>query len=405
MPFAATAGTQFARIKEATYGVTPVAGNGAFLRSTGESLKFSLSKEQAQELRSDRAISGAVTTYGAASGGLNFHLNYNEYDDLLAGVAMSAWTVYGTNGVQAAASSVTATATTLTAGAATTGNDSWANLRRGQWFRLVAPTSANDGKLFRVSLSVAPSTTVITLDASTPAAVTGAIAGTLVQTSWLTNGTTASSFSIEHQQTDIGQFFLYKGMQPNTMDLDITSKAIINGSIDFLGSTQVRATATGLPGSTAASKTFDIMNAATGVAQLWLGSAPLTSTKVKSVKLKVDNGLREQDAIGTLGLAGIGSGSCTVTGTMEAYFSDGALYDLFRNDTYTSLVISMQDAAGNGYIVTLPRVLFMEHDVQAGAINQEVMATITFQAFNDDTNAIAALRKTIFIDRVGVAAP
>lgn len=402
--FAVTSATQFAYIKEATYGVTPVAGNGAFLRATGETLKFNVQKATSQELRADRAISGAVTTYNAAAGGLNHHLSYNEYDPFIAGALMSAWTVYGTLGVQAAAASVTATATTLTAGAATSGNDSWANLRKGQWFRLLAPTSANDGKLFRVSTSVAPTTTVITLDASTPASVTGAIANTVVQTSWIANGVTPSSFTIEHQLTDVAQIFAYRGMQPNVWDLDITSKAIVNTVFDFIGAGQSRGVVTTLPGTTAASKTFDIMNAAVGVATLWLGGAPLTSTKIKSLKLKVDNGLREQDAVGTLGLAGVGFGSATITGSLEAYFADGALYDLFKTDTYTSLTVSVQDAAGNGYVITLPRVLFMTHDVSAGAMNQDAMAALTFQAFSDDQNATVALRKEIFVDRVGVAA-
>lgn len=406
MPFSSTSGTQLAYMKETTQGTTPVAGNGRYLRSTGESLKFALQKEMSQELRSDRSISGAVTVYGAANGGFNGHLNYNEYDEFIAGALMGAWTVYGTNGVQGTLGSITAASTTLTIGTATSGNDAWANLRRGQWFKLIQPGTANDGKLFRVSTSVAPTATVITLDTNTPAASSGAIASSGIQTSYLANGVVPSFFSIEHQQTDQSpiQVFTYKGMQSNTMDLDLTSKSIVNCSFDFLGMTCIRGTVTALPGTLSASKAFDIMNAATGVGQLWMGSAPLTSTSIKSLKLKVDNGAREQDAIGTLGLAGIGTGACTVTGSMDAYFKDGTLYDMFRNDTYTQLVVSSQDNAGNGYVFTLPRVLFMDCDIQAGAINQDCMANITFQAFSDDTNAIAALRKTIFIDRVGVAA-
>ena len=33
------------------------------------------------------------------------------------------------------------------------------------------------------------------------------------------------------------------------------------------------------------------------------------------------------------------------------------------------------------------------------------MASISFMGLNDDSNAVSALRKTLFVDRVGVAVP
>jgi hypothetical protein len=402
MANATTAGTQFAYITEVTQGVTPGTGNGRLLRTTGEKLNFSLSKAVSEELRSDRVRSGATTIYAEAGGSLDVHMIYGEYDPLLSSLFQSPFTVYGTNGVAGAASSVTATATTLTAAVATAGNDSWANLARGQWFRLSAAGSANDGKLFRVSTSAAPTTTVITLDASTPAAVMTAIASS-VQTSRLTHGNTNSYFSIEHQQTDISQYFLYKGMEVNSFDLSIDSKSLINGSFDFIGLNVVRAAATGLPGTNTASRTYDVMNASTGVGQIWVGTTPLTTTKLRSIKLKATSNLRPQDGIGTLGPIGIGTGDFDFTGSFSAYLSDGTLYDAWRNDTYLQLIISFQDAAGNGYVVTLPRVLLTKCDITAGKINENCMADFDFQAFSDDANAVVSLRKAAFLDRVGAA--
>ena len=402
MPNATTAGTQFAYIAEVTQGTTPGTGNGRYLRVTGEKLNLSISKAASEELRSDRVRSGASTISAEAGGSLDHHMVYGEHDPMIASLFQNTFTVFGTNGVSGASSSVTATATTLTAAVATSGNDSWANLARGQWFRLQAAGSANDGKLFRVSTSVAPTTTVITLDASTPATVMTSIAS-FVQTSRITHGVTPSFFTIEHQQTDIGQFFAYKGMQVDSWDFGLDSKSLINGSFNFMGLSVVRATATALPGTTTASRTYDIMNASTGVGQLWVGSAPLTSTKVKSMKVKISSNLRPQDAIGSLGPGGIGSGDFDVTGSFDAYFTDATLYDAWRNDTYLQLIVSVQDAAGNGYVLTLPRVLLTSCDITAGKINEDCMATFNFQAFSDDANAITTLRKAAFLDRVGAA--
>jgi hypothetical protein len=103
-------------------------------------------------------------------------------------------------------------------------------------------------------------------------------------------------------------------------------------------------------------------------------------------------------------LIGVGSGTVKVTGTMDMYFSNGNMYDKFLASTYTSVIVSTQDPSGNGYVLTLPRVQLMKGKVVAGAKDQDVMATFEIEAFSDDANANAALRKTVILDRVGVAA-
>ena len=99
---------------------------------------------------------------------------------------------------------------TITASVATSGADSWATLKKGQWFKISCATSANNGKLFRVHSSTAPTTTVITLDAATPGIAASGVATVKVQTSRLTHGTTQTSFSIERQSLDVGQYFVYR---------------------------------------------------------------------------------------------------------------------------------------------------------------------------------------------------
>lgn len=400
---ASTSREQLAYILESIFGTTPGAGNGNFLRITGESLNYDLTKDTSKELRADRQLSGVVPVSAQAAGGFNFHLNYGEYDPFLASTLQGAYVVFGTNGESAGASTVSFLAASLTASVATAGADSWATLAKGQFFRVSAGADANNGKLLRVSTSVAPTTTVITLDASTPAAVSAAVAGVKLQTSRLTNGTTQSSFTIEKAMADVTQFLAFKGMTPSKLSLKIASGALTDGTIDFIGKSGVRGVTTVLPGSTAASRTYDIQNGATGVGLLWEGGSPLTSTYIKSMTLDYDNVLRPQQAIGTLGLVGVGAGTVQIKGTMEAYFADGALYDKFLNNVYTQIQVASQDDAGNGYVFSMPRVNLMNAKIVAGAKDQDLMATFDYMAFSDDANATAGLRKSIFIDRVGAA--
>lgn len=405
MPTLATSSrVQLAYVKETDFGVTPGTGNGKSLRMTGESLNFDVSKEESKEIRADRQIASATSVDASAAGGVNFHMQYAEYDPFLEALLGNSYTVYGTNGVSAAFSATFATGT-ITAGVAPTGADAFTNLQLGQWIKVNAPSSPNDGKFVRVSTTTAPTTTVITLDASTPLTAGGPVAGSSIATSRLANGVTAMSFSMEKQLTDVGQYFTYRGMSASKMSLNFAASSLTDGSLDFMGKDAVRHVASQLPGVQAASNTYDIQNGVKGITQLWEGGAPLTSTYIKSLSMSVDAGLRARKALANFGSVSMGQGDFKVSGQMEVYFADGQLYDKFLNDVYTSLCLATQDTAGNGYIMTMPRVMLMNAKVTAGQKNQDIMAQFDYTAYSDDANAVAGLRKTLFIDRVGVAVP
>ncbi len=389
-------------IVEATFGVIPVTGNPKELRVTGESLDYTITKEASKEINSTRTISSVTSVTAAASGGINAEFSYQEYDDLIAATLQSTWTVFGTAGISGAASSVAATATTLTAAVATAGADSWATLAKGQWFRYTHPTTANDGKLFRVSPTVAPTTTVITLDTSTPASVVADTAGAKIATSRLTHGTTQSSYTIERAATDISQFLAYAGMTPSKMTVDVASGALTTISFDFMGKDATRGAVTSLPGTPVASYNYDVASGVSGTScQLWEGGAPITGTFVKSVSLSYDNALRSQEAICSLGAVGIGSGTINITGSLSVYFADGTLFDKFKANTNSSIIFPSLDTLGNGYVFSLPVANISSWKVAAGSKDADLMVDLQFIGLRDASNADATLRKAFFIDRVG----
>ena len=308
MPLASTSRGQVAYIAEATFGVTPGAGTPRNLRVTGESLDFNISKEMSAEINANRAVSSVVAVGAAASGGVQGELSYQEWDTLLAATLQSTFSAYGTNGV---GTTFTAdfTATTITASVAPTGGSAFTTLKRGQWFRLTT-AGLNNGKYFRVSKTTAPTATVITLDAGTPATVGAAVATCAISTSRLTNGITQTSFTIERNSGDISQFAAYRGMTPSKLTLSVQSGSLTSISFDFMGKDQAPLSpVTTLPGAASPSYNFDIHSGVSGTdCQIWVNGAPLTGTYVKSMNLDYDNALRAQDAICTLGEVGIASG-------------------------------------------------------------------------------------------------
>jgi hypothetical protein len=405
--FAVSSRAQLSYIKETVFGTTPGAGNGRNLRMTGESLNFDLSKEDSKEIRNDRQTVGASTVDASAQGGFNFHLQYSEYDQFMEGALQNTFGLYGTNGVGTTFTATFATGS-ITAAVAPTGTSDFTaavtGLQCGQWFKMVAPANANDGKFFRVHPTTAPTTTVITLDASTPATAGAGVANCAVATARLTNGSVQPSFTLEKSFTDVTQFLTYRGMTVNKMALNFSAAALTDGSFDFMGKDAVRNIAKQLPGALTASNAFEIQNGVKGVGVLWEGTAPITSTSIKTFSVNVENNLRGQKALGTLGNVSIGSGDFDASGSMEVYFADGTQFDKFLSDTYTQLIIGSNDVARNGYVLSFPRVMLMNAKVVAGSKNADIMATFDWMAFADTQNAIPALRQTMFVDRCGVAA-
>ena len=404
MALASTSRVSVSYIKEASFGVTPIVGNAKALRITGESLNYNLEKTSSDEINAYRAVTSMIATSAEASGNLNAEMQFGEYDDLMAGVLQSTWGPFGTNGL-GAVFEATLTATTITATAPTTGASIFTNLKAGQWFTLGGTGTVNDGKMFRVSKLVNPTASVITLDAGTPATPGGPFAATLLKVSRLSNGTTQPSYTIERASNDTGEFFAYRGMTPSMMSLSISSGALSTMEFGFMGRDAVAASATTLPGTLIPSQAFPIMSGVSGTTcALWAKGAPLAGTFVNSISLSYDNTLRAQSAICSLGSIGIGSGTINVTADLEVYFATGrAFYDEFLSNTDMEIAFTAFDTLGNGYVFTLPKANISSYSISAGGKDQDLMASISVTGLLDLGNADAALRKVMFIDRIGAA--
>ncbi len=404
MPLASSSLVQVRYIKESSFGVTPVAGNPKNLRITGESLQYSLGKVSSDEINAYRAVTSMVATSAEASGSINAEMQFGEYDDLMAGVLQSTWGAFGTNGI-GVAFSATLTGTTITAGAPTVGTSLFTLLKAGQWFTLGGTGTANDGKMFRVSKVTAPTSTVITLDPGTPATAGGPYAATVLKVSRLSNGTTQPSYTIERASTDTGEFFAYRGMTPSSLKVSISSGSLSTMEFAFMGRDAVAANTTTLPGTPIVSQAYPIMSGVSGTAcALWAKGAPLAGTFVNSISLSYDNTLRAQSAICSLGSIGIGSGTINVTADLEVYFANGrAFYDEFLSNANMEIAFTTFDTQGNGYIFTLPQANISSYSLNAGGKDQDLMASISVTGLLDLGNADAALRKVMFIDRIGAA--
>lgn len=403
MSLATSNRAQLRFIKESVFGTTPGSGNPNNLRMTGESLAFAINTDTSKEIRSDRQVTDLIQTGASASGDINLELSYAEYDPLIEALMQGTYTVFGTNGVGAVIpTSATFAAGTLTAGAATSGSSIFTNLVKGQWVKISGSTNPLQNIWAQVSLTVDPTATVLTFQGTPFTGATGAGgAAVTVSASRIANGTTLNSYTIERAVMDstVPQYFAYRGMCASKLALKFAAGSVVGGAFSFMGKDAVRQDTTStLPGTPVASKTYDVMNAVSGVGNIMEGGTVLTGTYIKSVDLSIDNSLRAQTAIGTLGAVGVGTGTLQVSGTMEVYLADGTMWDKFRNNTASSISLRATDGAGNGYVFTLPKIKYGDAKVNAGAIDQDLMLSMPFTGIMDPTTG-----KTIIIDRAGAA--
>lgn len=392
MPFAASSFGQLRYIPEVTPNVVPVAGNGINLRMTSPTLKAAISTVKSQEIRPDRLSTGQTPADLNIDGGFNFELSGKEYDPFLEGVLLSSFAHHGTNGLGTTFSMATA-ATTITAAVAPTTTSAFTTLAQGSWFKVVPPVGASQAikdyfadKWLKVSSSVAPTATVITLDANTPLSGVGLMASTAgyaITQSTVSNGLTPKSFTLEYAMTDIVQFLTFTGMRSNTLEMSLEVGSIITGSFGFLGSGHSGQATTRLPGSPVASKTLDVMNSVTDVGAIYEGGASILtgSSFIKSIKFNINNSARGQKAIGVFGNAGVGWGELELGGTIEMYVENLSYYLKWLTGASTSLALGMADAAGNGYMLEFDNVQFSDGGLNAGGRNDDTMLSLPFSAF------------------------
>lgn len=399
MPLASSSAVVVRAIKEDQFGKIPVSGTPKELRVTGETLKFNITKESSQEINMTRAVSSVIPVTASSSGGITSEVFANGLDDFFESVLQGLWANMGSAG-ETASFTANLTNSTITASAAPTGLDALTRLKPGQWFRIKG-AGTNKDAILRVHPSTLPTATVITLDPNTPAAAS-ANETIAIQSARLTHGINQTSWTLERENVDVGVFTAYRGMTPSSFSMEIASGSLSSVSFEFMGKDGIAGNSTQLPGTVAPAPATEVHSGVSGATTaVWEGGAPIANTFVKSVSIDFNNTLRSQEAIGTLGAVGIGSGTIECTMSVQVYFANKTMFDKFSQNVNSSFVFSSTDTAGNGYIFTLPNVNISDYTSNASAKDQDQMLDLSCTALLDAKNPNPALRKLMFIDRVG----
>jgi len=312
-----------------------------------------------------------------ASGQINYEMSYGVYDDLLAAALLAAdWSSPETVGP------VVTIAAVASGNKFTDSGAGFGSLDVGQWIKVSGFTKLANNGFFKL-VSVAAGEIVVSGGTLEDEAAGQTV--TITQGGQIVNGTTKTSFNIERTFSDLsGELSLFTGMMVDTLALNAALNAMITGSMGFIGSREESLAASGGTGYDAAA-TGEVMNGVDDIVGLLENGVVVNA---QSLGLNLANNLRARERLGHLGAFDMGTGTVSVTGTLEAYFESATLFDKYLDYTATSLSLVLLDGAGNAYVIDLPNVRFTDGSRQAGAQNQDVLANLSFQAFRHATEDV-----------------
>lgn len=305
-------------------------------------------------------------------------------------------------GLEGVAGDITITFTTVFLLNTTALNFTTLGIVAGMWVRLGGAAvgtqfaTAADNDWVRVSAVL--STIQLQLD-RTPvgfAADTGATKTIRVWIGdYLRNGTTKRYNSIEQQYQDLAapEFDTYAGMLGDTFDLTLAQQAIKTSKLGFIGFGATNST-TRFAGSTdvttdylgAVPRTGDVFNTSSNVARVAENGTPIATNFVQGLTIAMANGLRRQNAVGTLASIGIGASRCKVTGTLNTYYFSNAIRTKLLAGTATAIDTRVVDPAGiRAYVVDLPRVKLTDGTPDGIQVDSDRTLNAQFQALKDPT--------------------
>lgn len=171
-------------------------------------------------------------------------------------------------------------------------------------------------------------------------------------------GKTERSFAILERHTDIGADFIYTGCRINTMGINNSINAPVALTFGVIGA-EAQPYTVPVEATFAPATSTEIM-VTTNIA-LTEGGAPMAFATEWSMTL--DNGMEALFALGDRAAYNVANGTATVTGSMNAYLVDGALWAKYLNESLTTHKIELTEGSDT-YTIELPRVRYTQGQKQ-----------------------------------------
>ena len=219
---------------------------------------------------------------------------------------------------------------------------------------------------------------------------------------WASNavkiGTTRRSFSILRVFDDLGtaapnnkKYQLYTGMEANTLQLSVTTEAINQITVGWVGkgmslsATPPEGAVLGRPSNTAGMDSF------TGT--ITEGDRPIAV--ITEIQLNLENGIEARYVVGSRSSIRPSLGTAQVSGQITAYFEDSYLLEKYINEQTSNIKFTLTDGeGGNAYKFMLPKIKYTGGNTDVGGqgpITITLPFTATYDGASDTTLSITRI--------------
>jgi len=216
----------------------------------------------------------------------------------------------------------------------------------------------------------------------------------------LVNASTKRSNTFERQYLEHASpsYEYFTGQTLNVMSLAFGVQSIVTMTKSYVGK-EASIDDARISGATdTAAPTSEVMNTSSDVADIAMDGSTISGPNfVLAATLSINNNLRQQNAIGSLGAVGIGNGEFNVQlSQLQTYFGSKDIYEKLLNNTDFNFSVLVQAPSTNkeGYLFDLPRCELQTGAPSVSGKNTDVLLEGSAQALLDPT-----LGYTICINR------
>jgi len=394
---------QLAYLAESTWGTTPTSAMTIIPWVSG-AMASGLDTTRSNSLRTDAQLSSSIQTGSSPSGNFEFEMTADTYDDFLKSVIRTD-ADWSTSPTFSGTGAVTSTQFT--------GTGIHTNVAVGQWVYITAPTvsglAAGNTGWFKVT---AVATDAITTSPA-PSETDASVANMTVDGSYITNGSTLSSYTFAQNFSDLSnKYHTTTGCRLNSGNLTFTPNGIVTFGVGYDGKAMTQATAwAGGSASAAASK--DVASEVTAYESAYISAdagtaeayAKVTEDVLESsISLAVEN--RPQKGLGSIGNTSMAQNSVDATGSIQFYVNANtwAYEGYFLAFTKFGLAQSLNFGTADDvtsitdrYLIEFPKIALTTEPGANSGLNTDLVYAFDFAA--EPGGTIGSDAKTITITK------
>jgi len=361
----------------ATYGTAPASALED-VRFTGESLVPTTNAVSSTEIRSDRQIPDVTRVAIGAGGDTNHEFSYSEFDDWLESALLSATWIAEVAGLENSQTTSVGSGD----GIYTIGASTWSTTPAvGDILEIRGDAQAGNNGYKVVTAATTTTITVAQTGTTTSAAQTLVIDNL----GSIKNGVTFASYHLQKEYEDLTTTFqLMTGMFIEGLSIEAALEGLVTMTFNWIGKSATSPAPTSTFAARNGTTTNEIFNTVDHIPVTGQG-ATLANLDLTNFTMALANNSRQLNELGALGAQDIGLGHVDVTGTIQMYFEDSTIMNLYTGNTATELIVVFEDTLGNGYVFYLPQIKLTAGASTAGSQDSDIIGDFSYIAYRDAT--------------------